>query len=159
MLGGGGGQVSKNDASGFKQKGGAADILNAVNMEVTQDALISNVNEELQETAKAEAQNQLAEWEAEQKRKRAEDAREGKNKTAAAPDLRSSSISAAVLFGGLSRSRASVSAFAVPSPSIGGVPTPLLSRFFLLLRVKRWLPRLGGVPIVDCSDEDRSFEL
>ena len=67
MLGGGGGQVSKNDASGFKQKGGAADILNAVNMEVTQDALISNVNEELQETAKAEAQNQLAEWEASRK--------------------------------------------------------------------------------------------
>ena len=59
--------TSKNDASGFKQKGGAADILNAVNMEVTQDALMKNVNEELQETAKVEAQNQMAEWEASQK--------------------------------------------------------------------------------------------
>jgi len=59
---------SKNDASGFKKKGGAADILNAVNMEVTQDALMKNVNEELQETAKAEAQNQLAEWESAQKK-------------------------------------------------------------------------------------------
>jgi len=58
---------SKNDASGFKAKGGAADILNAVNMEVTQDALIANVNEDLQKTAKAEAANQLAEWEAAQK--------------------------------------------------------------------------------------------
>ena len=37
---------SKNDASGFKKAGGAADILNAVNMEVTQDALIKNVNDE-----------------------------------------------------------------------------------------------------------------
>ena len=46
------GMTSKNDASGFKQKGGAADILNAVNMEVTQDALLKNVNEELQETAR-----------------------------------------------------------------------------------------------------------
>jgi len=59
---------SKNDASAFKQKGGAADILNAVNMEVTQDALIKNVNDELQDTAKQEAQNQLAEWEASQKK-------------------------------------------------------------------------------------------
>jgi len=59
---------SKNDASGFKKAGGAADILNAVNMEVTQDALLKNVNDELQETAKAEAQNQLAEWEAAQKK-------------------------------------------------------------------------------------------
>jgi len=59
---------SKNDASAFKKAGGAADILNAVNMEVTQDALIKNVNDELQETAKAEAQNQLAEWEAAQKK-------------------------------------------------------------------------------------------
>jgi len=58
---------SKNDASGFKAKGGAADILNAVNMEVTQDALIKNVNDELQETAKVEAENQLAEWQAAQK--------------------------------------------------------------------------------------------
>lgn len=58
---------SKNDASHFKAKGGAADILNAVNMEVTQDALIKNVNEELQETAKVESQNQLAEWNACQK--------------------------------------------------------------------------------------------
>lgn len=62
------GQTSKNDASGFKAKGGAADILNAVNMEVTQEALVRNVNDELQETAKAEAQNQIAEWEASQKR-------------------------------------------------------------------------------------------
>jgi len=59
---------SKNDASGFKKAGGAADILNAVNMEVTQDALMKNVNDELQQTAKAEAQNQLAEWEAAQKK-------------------------------------------------------------------------------------------
>jgi len=58
---------SKNDASGFKAKGGAADILNAVNMEVTQDALIANVNEDLQKTAKTEAANQLAQWEAAQK--------------------------------------------------------------------------------------------
>ena len=67
MLGGGGGQVSKNDASGFKQKGGAADILNAVNMEVTQEALMKNVTDELQETAQAEHQDQLAAWEASQK--------------------------------------------------------------------------------------------
>jgi len=59
---------SKNDASGFKKAGGAADILNAVNMEVTQDALMKNVNDELQETAKVEAQNQMAEWEASQKK-------------------------------------------------------------------------------------------
>jgi len=59
---------SKNDASAFKAKGGAADILNAVNMEVTQDALIKNVNDELQETAKEEAQNQLEAWEAAQKK-------------------------------------------------------------------------------------------
>uniref|UniRef100_A0A7S2BSD8 Phosducin domain-containing protein n=1 Tax=Haptolina brevifila TaxID=156173 RepID=A0A7S2BSD8_9EUKA len=58
---------SKNDASAFKAKGGAADILNAVNMEVTQEALMKNVNEELQDTAKAEAENQLAEWQASQK--------------------------------------------------------------------------------------------
>jgi thiol-disulfide isomerase/thioredoxin len=58
---------SKNDASAFKAKGGAADILNAVNMEVTQEALLDNVNTELQQTAKEEAQNQLAEWEAAQK--------------------------------------------------------------------------------------------
>lgn len=55
------------DASAFKAKGGAADILNAVNMEVTQDALIKNVNDELQDTAKKEAANQLAEWESMQK--------------------------------------------------------------------------------------------
>jgi len=59
---------SKNDASGFKKAGGAADILNAVNMEVTQDALMKNVNDELQETAKVEAQNQMAEWESSQKK-------------------------------------------------------------------------------------------
>ena len=59
---------SKNDASGFKKAGGAADILNAVNMDVTQEALMKNVNEELQETARVEAQNQLAEWEASQKK-------------------------------------------------------------------------------------------
>jgi len=58
---------SKNDASHFKAKGGAADILNAVNMEVTQDALIQNVNEELQQTAKVETENQIAEWQARQK--------------------------------------------------------------------------------------------
>jgi len=60
-------QTSKNDASGFKQKGGAADILNAVNMEVTQEALMSNVGEELEATAKEEHKNQIAEWEAMQK--------------------------------------------------------------------------------------------
>jgi len=61
------GQVSKNDASHFKAKGGAADILNAMNMEVTQEALEKNVNDELQQTAVAEAKNQMAEWEAAQK--------------------------------------------------------------------------------------------
>lgn len=59
---------SKNDASGFKKAGGAADILNAVNMDVTQEALMKNVNDELQETAKIEAANQMAEWEAMQKK-------------------------------------------------------------------------------------------
>ena len=59
---------SKNDASGFKKKGGAADILNAVNMEVTQEALMSNVTGELEQTAKAEQANQIAEWEAAQKK-------------------------------------------------------------------------------------------
>lgn len=59
---------SKNDASAFKQKGGAADILNAVNMEVTQEALLNNVNTELQETAQAEAQSQMEAWEASQKK-------------------------------------------------------------------------------------------
>jgi len=58
---------SKNDASAFKAKGGAADILNAVNMEVTQEALLNNVNEELQQTAKEEAQSQLEAWQASQK--------------------------------------------------------------------------------------------
>ena len=61
------GQTSKNDASAFKQKGGAADILNAVNMEVTQEALMSNVTSELEQTAKQEQKNQIAEWEAAQK--------------------------------------------------------------------------------------------
>merc|ERR1719203_444788 len=64
---------SKNDASGFKKAGGAADILNAVNMEVTQDALMKNVNDELQQTAKEEAANQYAEWEAMQKKVQVED--------------------------------------------------------------------------------------
>jgi len=59
---------SKNDASGFKKKGGAADILNAVNMEVTQDALMKNVNDELQETAKEAHAVQVAEYEAMQKK-------------------------------------------------------------------------------------------
>jgi hypothetical protein len=59
---------SKNDASGFKAKGGAADILNAVNMDVTQEALMNNVNDELQQTAKEEAARQVAEWEASQKK-------------------------------------------------------------------------------------------
>lgn len=59
--------MSKNDASGFKAKGGAADILNAVNMEVTQEALMSNVSTELEQTAKTEHANQIAEWEAAQK--------------------------------------------------------------------------------------------
>jgi len=58
---------SKNDASAFKQKGGAADILNAVNMDVTQEALMKNVNDELEQTAKAEFQDQMADWEASQK--------------------------------------------------------------------------------------------
>jgi hypothetical protein len=64
---------SKNDASGFKKAGGAADILNAVNMEVTQDALMKNVNDELQETAKVEAANQMAEWESMQKKAQIDD--------------------------------------------------------------------------------------
>ena len=63
---------SKNDASAFKAKGGAADILNAVNMDVTQEALLRNVNDELQDTAKKEAANQIAEWEASQKRAQVE---------------------------------------------------------------------------------------
>jgi len=66
-------QTSKNDASAFKAKGGAADILNAVNMEVTQDALLSNVNDELQETAKEEATRVRAEWEASQKKAQVDD--------------------------------------------------------------------------------------
>jgi len=68
---------SKNDASAFKQKGGAADILNAVNMEVTQDALMNNVNDELQQTAKEEASRQVAEWEASQKKAQIEDDDDG----------------------------------------------------------------------------------
>jgi len=60
-------QTSKNDATHFKSKGGAADILNAVNMDVTQEALLDNVNTELQQTAKEEHANQMAEWEASQK--------------------------------------------------------------------------------------------
>ena len=67
------GQVSKNDASGFKAKGGTADILNAVNMEHTQEALIDNVNSELQETAKTEALAVREQWEASQKRAQVED--------------------------------------------------------------------------------------
>jgi len=59
---------SKNDASAFKQKGGAADILNAVNMEVTQEALEKNVKQDLEQTAKVEYKNQLADWEATQKK-------------------------------------------------------------------------------------------
>jgi hypothetical protein len=61
-------QTSKNDASGFKAKGGAADILNAVNMEVTQEALMDNVKGELEQTAKAEYKDKLAEWESAQKK-------------------------------------------------------------------------------------------
>ena len=61
-------QTSKNDASGFKAKGGAADILNAVNMEVTQEALMDNVKGELEQTAKAEYKDKLAEWETAQKK-------------------------------------------------------------------------------------------
>jgi len=59
---------SKNDASHFKAAGGAADILNSVNMDVTQEALIKNVNTELQQTAKEEAKNQMEAWEAAQKK-------------------------------------------------------------------------------------------
>jgi len=64
---------SKNDASGFKAKGGAADILNAVNMEVTQEALMKNVGDELNQTAKAEHKAQMAEYEANLKRAQIED--------------------------------------------------------------------------------------
>jgi len=66
------GQVSKNDASHFKAKGGAADILNAVNMDVTQEALMDNVTSELQETAKHEHKQQVADWEAMQKKAQVE---------------------------------------------------------------------------------------
>jgi len=68
MMTAGAQQTSKNDASGFKAKGGTADILNAVNMEVTQEALQSNVMGELEQTAKEEHKNQIAEWEAAQKK-------------------------------------------------------------------------------------------
>jgi len=60
--------TSKNDASGFKAAGGDADILKAVTMDHTQEALMKNVNGELEQTAKAERQNQIAEWEASQKK-------------------------------------------------------------------------------------------
>lgn len=49
------------------------DILNSVNQEVTQEALMSNVQEELQATAKEEAAKQAAEWEAMQKKADVED--------------------------------------------------------------------------------------
>lgn len=46
---------------------GAFNILNKVNMDVTQEALEKNVTEELQETAQEEARHQRAEWESQQK--------------------------------------------------------------------------------------------
>jgi len=67
------GQTSKNDASAFKAKGGAADILNAVNMEVTQEALMNNVTDECLATAKAEERAQVEAWEAMQKKAQVEE--------------------------------------------------------------------------------------
>ncbi len=48
-------------------------ILNKVNMDVTQDALIRNVNEDLLKTAEEESLNQVAEWEAAQKQAKIEE--------------------------------------------------------------------------------------
>jgi len=64
---------SKNDGSAFKAKGGAADILNAVNFEVTQEALEKNVTDDLMKTAKAEEKAQVEAWEAMQKKAQIED--------------------------------------------------------------------------------------
>lgn len=60
-------QTSKNDASMFKAKGGHYDKMNAVNMDVTQEALMQNVSEELQQTAKVEHEGQLQAWQDAQK--------------------------------------------------------------------------------------------
>ena len=65
--------TSKNDGSDFKKKGGVADILNGVNMEVTQEALMNNVTEECVQTAKETEKAQVAEWEAAQKKAHVED--------------------------------------------------------------------------------------
>jgi len=51
----------------------ALDVLKDVNYEVTQEALISNVNEDLQKVAKEESAKQLADWEASQKKAQIED--------------------------------------------------------------------------------------
>lgn len=46
----------------------ALETLKAVNYEVTQEALVKNVNEDLQKVALEESHKQLAEWEASQKK-------------------------------------------------------------------------------------------
>jgi len=46
----------------------ALETLKAVNYDVTQEALVKNVNEDLQKVAQEESEKQLAEWEANQKR-------------------------------------------------------------------------------------------
>eukprot|EP00966_Prymnesium_polylepis_P059177 1371666-Prymnesium_polylepis.1 len=51
----------------------ALETLKAVNYDVTQEALVKNVNEDLQKVAKEESEKQLAEWEANQKKAQLED--------------------------------------------------------------------------------------
>eukprot|EP00326_Haptolina_ericina_P005577 CAMPEP_0181219938 /NCGR_PEP_ID=MMETSP1096-20121128/28564_1 /TAXON_ID=156174 ORGANISM="Chrysochromulina ericina, Strain CCMP281" /NCGR_SAMPLE_ID=MMETSP1096 /ASSEMBLY_ACC=CAM_ASM_000453 /LENGTH=234 /DNA_ID=CAMNT_0023312395 /DNA_START=53 /DNA_END=757 /DNA_ORIENTATION=+ len=51
----------------------ALDVLKNVNYEVTQEALMSNVNEDLQKVAKEESANQLAAWEASRKHAQVEE--------------------------------------------------------------------------------------
>lgn len=51
----------------------ALETLKSVNYDVVQDALVRNVNEDLQKVAKDESEKQLAEWEAKQKKAQLED--------------------------------------------------------------------------------------
>ncbi|KAL1521635.1 hypothetical protein AB1Y20_021293 [Prymnesium parvum] len=51
----------------------ALETLKAVNYDVTQEALVKNVNEDLQKVAKEESLKQLAEWEANQKKAQLEE--------------------------------------------------------------------------------------
>ena len=65
--------TSKNDASEFKQKGGAADILNAVNMENTMEAATEQATNNAMAEHKAQQKAAVAEWEASQKKAQVED--------------------------------------------------------------------------------------